>query len=296
MARVLVTGATGLIGQHVSASLAARDFDVHGVARRLGHQPCVTLHACDLLDPIATSQLVEDIRPDIVVHCAWITTHAVYWQSPANLTWLTASLSLLRATQQSGTRRFIGVGTCAEHAVAEADSDVRTLATLYGTSKDAFRRVGEQFAANEHLEFAWTRVFMLYGAGEHPDRFIASLARALVSGQPARMSSGTVVRDFLDARDVGAAIAAVAASELTGTVDIGSGHAISLRTAGQLLAEISGRPDLFAPGALPDRAGEPLSLVADVSRLQDEIGYLPAITLDRGFRDALEYWRERRGV
>ncbi|MGD0192951.1 MAG: NAD(P)-dependent oxidoreductase [Rhizomicrobium sp.] len=300
MTRVLVTGATGLIGRHISTSLAARGIEVHGVARHAAALDGTVMHACDVLDISSTRELVRNLRPDIVVHSAWVTSHGVYWRSPENLGWITASLALMIAAHASGTRRFIGVGTCAEYAASDVKPrNERTSAiqpaTPYGQAKDEFRRTAELFASKHDMEFAWARVFMLYGAGEHPDRFVASLARALVAGEPARMSSGAAIRDFLDARDVGEAVAVLTASSVTGAVNVASGVGISLRDAGQKLAGIAGRPDLFAPGTLPDRAGEPASLVADVSRLKDEVGFLPKVSLDQGFRDALEYWRRLRG-
>jgi nucleoside-diphosphate-sugar epimerase len=299
MQRVLVTGASGLIGRHVAEELARRGFDVHGCARTWAPIAGVSMHSCDLLDAHPTGALVRTVKPDIIVHSAWVTTHGVYWQSPENRDWLTASLSLLGAANDSGVRRFVGVGTCAEYDPAELrprheTRSVIAPSTPYGATKDEFRRAAEQLANTEGVEFAWARVFMLYGAGEHPDRFVASLARALVSGQPALTSSGTAVRDFFDARDVGGAIAALAASHLTGALNIGSGNGVSLREIGERLANSAGHPELLAVGAIPDRPGEPKSLVADVTRLRDELGFRPAITLDRGLADALDYWRERR--
>jgi nucleoside-diphosphate-sugar epimerase len=296
MERVLVTGATGLIGRHVAEELSRRGFDVHGGARTTTPIAHVSMHSCDLLDAHAAGALVRTVRPDIIVHSAWVTTHGIYWQSPENRDWLAASLSLIHAANDSGVRRFVGVGTCAEYEPADVESRHETRSviapsTLYGATKDELRRAAEQFANTEGMEFAWARAFMLYGAGEHPDRFVASLARALVSGKPARMSSGTAVRDFLDARDAGAAIAGLAASRLTGAVNIGSGRGVSLREVGERLSNIAGHPELLAPGAMPDRPAEPKSLVADVARLRDELGFRPAITLDRGLNDTLDYWR-----
>jgi nucleoside-diphosphate-sugar epimerase len=296
--RVLVTGAGGLVGSQVVAALARSGHDVHGCARTPHHAPHLTMHLCNLLDPEAVKLLLLEVRPTILVHCAWVTTHGDYWQSAENLDWVAASLSLVRLARTSGMRRFVGVGTCAEYDAAgeEPKQESRSLvapATLYGTSKDALRRVVERFAAVESFEFSWARIFMLYGAGEHRDRLIASLARALIAGKPARMSRGAAIRDFLDSRDVGAAIAQLSVSPLQGAVNIGSGRGISLLQIGGTLAQIAGRPELFAPGSVPDRPDEPQFLVADVGRLKNELNFSPSIDLERGLRDALAYWREQ---
>jgi len=297
--RVLVTGATGLIGRHVVNALHEQGAEVHAVTRSLAHETTdseVRWHKANLLDHRDCTQLLDSAEADTIVHCAWVTEHGAYWTSPENLDWVAATLSLAHEAADRSTQRFVGVGTCAEYdwSGCEPLSEAKTPlnpTTLYGTAKDASRRVLEAFAATSGLSFAWARVAMLYGAGEHPDRFVASLARALLRGGLAKMSSGQQVRDLLDARDVGAAIAAVALSNVEGAVNIGSGEGVHLRAAAQTLARIAGHSDLLMPGALPDRANEPAHLVMDVTRLTRETGFRPKIPLEQGLADALAFWR-----
>jgi nucleoside-diphosphate-sugar epimerase len=296
--RVLVTGATGLIGRHVVNALYERGVEVHAVTRSLAHETTngeIRWHKANLLDHRDRAQLLDSAAPQTVIHCAWVTDHGAYWTSPDNLDWTAATLSLAHKAHERGATRFVGVGTCAEYAWGGTAPLSETTAlqptTLYGVAKDAARRVLEAFAQTSNLSWAWARVAMLYGAGEYKDRFVASLSRALVQGEEAKMSSGKLVRDFLDARDVGAAIAAVAASKVTGAVNIGSGQPTTLLQVGQTLARLAGRPDLLRAGALPDRANEPTHLVMDVTRLTQEAGFRPSIALEQGLTDALEFWR-----
>jgi nucleoside-diphosphate-sugar epimerase len=294
--RILVTGATGLVGRHICDALVRAGHDVHGVARGEGDDAGFIRHAVDLLDPIARSALLGAVQPDIIVHSAWITTHGIYWHSPANLDWMSATLGLVREGAARGMKRFVGVGTCAEYKwgisdrLREGETPLEP-ATLYGAAKDATRRIVEAFAAEAGFTMAWARIGMIYGPEEHPDRFVASLAKALAEGKPARMSSGRVIRDYLHARDAGAAIAAVATSPLAGAVNIGSGVPVRLLEIGQQLAAMAGRPDLLQAGAYPDRPGEPDSLVLDVGRLSNEAGFKPAISLEAGLAGMLEHWR-----
>lgn len=299
--RVLVTGAAGLIGRNVVSALRETGVEVHAATRSLAHATHdgeVRWHKANLLDHRDRTQLLDAATPHTVIHCAWVTEHGAYWTSPENLDWVGATLSLAREARERGTSRFVGVGTCAEYEwgsaapLSEASTPLRPR-TLYGVAKNATRSVLEAFAAESGFECAWGRVAMLYGAGEHPDRFVASVARALAAGKQAKMSSGTAVRDFLDARDVGGAIAALALSKVAGAVNIASGEAIRLLDAARKLSNLAGKPELLAPGALPDRPGEPQSLVVDATRLRREVGYRPTYTLDQGLSDALAYWRER---
>lgn len=297
--RVLVTGATGLIGRNVVSALRESGVEVHAVTRSLTHVTHdgeVRWHKANLLDHRDRTQLLDAAAPQTVIHCAWVTEHGAYWTSPENLDWVGATLSLAREAHDRGTSRFVGVGTCAEYEwggaapLSEASTPLRPQ-TLYGVAKNATRSVLDAFCTARGLEFAWGRVAMLYGAGEHPDRFVAAVARALAKGKPAKMSSGTAVRDFMDARDVGGAIAALAMTKVTGAVNIASGEAISLLDTARTLARLASKPELLTPGALPDRPGDPLSLAVDATRLHRDVGYRPKLTLEQGLSDALAYWR-----
>ena len=297
--RILVTGATGLIGRHVLGSLLGADAEIHACGRGAGRQtvPGVVWHRADVLARDQVKNLIAAAAPDVVIHCAWYTEHGKFWTAPINAEWAAASAALAHEAFARGARRFVGVGTGAEYA-PDAPSPLSESAsrivpdTLYGSAKDTARRAIEGLSASLDRSFAWVRVFMLYGEGEHPARLVPSLCRSLVRGEPARMSSGKVVRDFMDARDAGTAIAAVAMSSLNGAVNIGSGVPVGLMHVGQTLARLAARPDLLQIGALPDRLGEPAAIVADITRLTREVNFQPRISLELGLSDALSAWRE----
>lgn len=73
MKRILITGATGLLGSSVCAR-AAKDFEIYGVAltSRAFPRDCVPFRF-DLTDRGKTTQCLEDTRPDVILHCAAIT-------------------------------------------------------------------------------------------------------------------------------------------------------------------------------------------------------------------------------
>ena len=66
-------------------------------------------------------------------------------------------------------------------------------------------------------------------------------------------------------------------------MNVASGEPVAVRRGGRRSSRrVAGRPDLLRPGALPDRAGDPPRLVADVARLRDEVGFAPRIGLAEG--------------
>ncbi len=294
MTRVLVTGASGFVGRHALAPLAAAGAEVHTAGRREPPAGVGRHHRVDLLDPVATAALVAAVRPTHVLHCAWTVEHGAFWTSPLNLDWTAATLSLARACADAGTGRLVGVGTCVEYdwsdggENARRESDGLRPTTLYGTAKASTFTLLDAFCRQAGMGFAWGRLFHLFGPHEDERRLVASLMAALAARRPAELASGRPVRDLLSTPDAGAALAAVTLSGLDGAVNVASGDAISIADLAREIAAIAGRPDLLRFGARPDPAGEAPRMVADVTRLRDEAGFRPAA----GRRARLaELWR-----
>jgi nucleoside-diphosphate-sugar epimerase len=300
--RVLLTGASGFIGAHAPAALSARGFEVHAVAS--GKSPTAAAggdvaawHRANLLDPAAVRTLVEQVRPTHLLHLAWYAEHGLFWTSTENVRWVESSLTLLRAFGEAGGERAVMAGTCAEYDWSAGGLFVEGVsplapATLYGTCKHALRLVGEAWCEQNGIEFAWGRVFLLFGPGEHPERLVPAVARAVLAGEPARCSHGRQLRDFLYSADVADAFAALLDSNVGGAVNIGSGDGRSVGELVGLVAAAAGDGGLVRLGELSARTGEPMELLADVGRLRDEVGWAPRVTLAEGVQRTVGWWRE----
>ena len=189
-------------------------------------------------------------------------------------------------------------GSCTEYdwsgagPLSEARTPLRP-ATPYGQAKAATFRDVQAKAAAAGLAYAHARLFFSYGPFEQPQRLVPLIIRALLKGEPARLTAGTQLRDFLDVRDLGRCLALLLASEVEGAVNVASGEGVSVARIAGLLGDMIGRPDLIQLGAVSLPREEPPSIVADISCLVTEVGAKPEIGLEQGLADAVAWWRDQ---
>lgn len=292
--RILVTGASGFIGQHCLPRLVALGFEVHAIGRSIRPSiPGIHFHSVDIFDHGALRLKLQEIRATHLLHCAWIATPGVFWKSPENIDWLTATIHLVKQFGEMGGQRALGIGSCAEYDWSGSgmySENVSALlpGTVYGKCKLAASQAFAALAELFDFSFAWGRLFFPYGVGEPSNKFISAVMRGLIKGEVVACSHGRQVRDFLYIEDVADAIVALLVSEGQGVYNIASGKPTSLR---EIVNEITfkiGGQELVQFGSLPEQPGEPLTLIGDPTRLFEQVSWRPKIDLSSGIERMLE--------
>ncbi len=301
MALALVTGASGFIGMPVLRALMRRGYEAHGVSRSPVHSESAGArwHVADLLEPETPRRIIADLQPDILVHLAWETRHGDFWESPANSEWFLATLRLAQAFVKAGGRRFVGMGSCAEYSWGNLEegrplqeASLSFPSTAYGAAKhETFEKLSHFFAV-EGVGFAWARLFFPYGPGDRRPTLIPAAVQSLLAGQPARSTRGTQVRDFVYIDDVAEAVAALVGSAAGGAFNIATGVGVKVAEVARRLGIETGRLDLWYPGTLAPREGDPPWLVGCPNKLASLTGWSPQVSLDEGIRETVRWWRE----
>jgi nucleoside-diphosphate-sugar epimerase len=305
MTRVLVTGATGFIGSHVIRQFVERGDEVVVIVRPTSDRwrirdvvEDIRVVEGELLDSRETSDLVNDIRPDLCIHLAWYAEPGKYIESLQNLDMLSGSIQLARNLGEAGCRNFVGVGSCFEYEMTDlrlSESSVTKPNSLYAASKTAFATVLNRIGPLTGMKTAWVRPFYQYGPHEDERRLVSSVILSLLRGQDAPTTGGMQVRDFLHVSDVASAILAVSDSDLQGVVNIGGGEQMTVRSVVEAIGKATGRGHLIRFGDIPYRASDPMFVVADNTRLRST-GWTPRFCLDDGIADTVLWWQGRTGV
>ena len=296
--RVLLTGATGLIGRQAINPLKAHGFTV--VAMTRGREAVAQADetvVADLLDGDAMKAAVHSVRASHLVHLAWHNDVSDRWDSPKNIDWANATLQLARSFSDAGGRCAVIAGSCAEYDWQRPgpyrESDPLGPSTPYGKAKAATGRLLSKAAEDMGIRLAWARIFFCYGPGEPPGRLAGDLIRGLSAGKTVDCTDGRQERDFLHAADIGRALAILADRDANGAVNIASGCAIPVLTLIETVVRLMERPGLVRLGVLPRPVNDPPRIEADVTRLTTEFGFEPEFDLESGITNVIAL--DRRG-
>lgn len=302
--KLLVTGGAGFIGSRIATQLieqghSVRVFDNLSTGSAAAIPEGATFFNGDMRDTSALRMAVAG--QDAVIHLAAqaLVTESITDPVKAFDINLLGGQNLLEAMHQAGVKRLVHSSTAAVYGnpanVPIAEDDPKMPINPYGATKYAFEQLLHAYHASYGFEVVIFRYFNPYGPTEHhlPETHaIPNFIRATLTSQPIPLYwQGKQIRDFFYVDDI--ARAHVMALEKRGfhIFNLGSGRVTTVMEIVQKIFEITGRSSPIED--LGERAGDPPRLLADVTKVEKELGWKPEISLQDGLTRTITAFKER---
>lgn len=307
--RVLVTGAGGFIGSHLTHKLATLGATTRAMVHYRGNGSWGWLDEDDVRNDIEV--ISGDVRDreiikqamqgtDIVFHLAALIAIPYSYQAPISYlqTNVEGTANVLQVAREEGVERFVHASTSEVYGTAryvpiDEDHPVQGQ-TPYSASKIAADKFVEAFYHSFGVPVTIARPFNVFGPRQSARAIIPAVITQALTQSEIKLGNLEPTRDFTYVEDtvdgyvrVGETPAAVGQ-----TINIGSGQEISIGDLVKLILELLDMKDI--PIVLdPDRvrleSSEVDRLCADNRRAQEILGWTPNTSLRDGLSLTIEW-------
>lgn len=311
--RVLVTGAGGFIGSHLTERLvylgaktrAMVHYNALGSRGWLDHSPVsgeVEIFAGDVRDRDSVRAAMKDV--DIVFHLAALIAIPYSYQAPFSYvqTNIEGTLNVLQTARDNGIERMIHTSTSEVYGTARYvpidEGHPLQGQSPYSASKIGADKMAEAFFLSFNLPVVTIRPFNTFGPRQSARAVIPTIISQCLAGDRVKLGNLTPTRDLnFVANTVNGFIKAGVAPNITGrTINLGSGVEISIGDLTALIAKKTGQSihietedkRLRPTGSEVDR------LLADNRLAKELLGWSPAVDLEEGLSLTIDWIRENR--
>jgi UDP-glucuronate 4-epimerase len=309
--KVLITGAAGCIGSHLTDRLLSRGCKVSGID-----------NFCDFYDPATKRKNLEaalsndrfvlvegDIRDpgivrhtvagcDAVVHLAAMAGVRPSLKNPALYQDVNVggTLQVLEACRLEGVNNVIFASSSSVYGnnrkVPFSESDpVDHPISVYAATKKSGELLAHTYHAVFGLDITCLRLFTVYGPRQRPDLAIHKFSRLILEGKPIPIfGDGSMERDHTYIDDILAGIeAAISRNPGRGfsVINLGSDHPVRLDALVAAIEKTLGKKAVLEKKPVPQ--GDVRRTWADLTRARELLGYEPKTGLEAGLENFVEW-------
>jgi nucleoside-diphosphate-sugar epimerase len=305
--RVLVTGASGFIGSHLTRRLVAEGAEVHALSdgvssvyptRLLDVRRDITLHEGNITDRTAMEDLATKVKPNVIFHLAAYTHVGKSWYRVDECVQsnVQGTVNLLLAFGDVGYDRFIYTGTSEIYGGIDVpfreDAKVNPISP-YAVSKYAGERFCQMYQQGLGWPIVLVRPFNAYGPAQSPDRIIPETIVRALRKQELKLTAATQTREFNYVTDIADGYVKLATTPgIEGELfNIGGGEEVTIRTLVETIVDLLGHPIEPQFGALEHRPNEIWRMYCDSTKARERLGWAPEHDLRAGLAKTIEWYK-----
>lgn len=311
--KILVTGASGFVGQHLISVLK----DSYSIIGTVNDGPPesssgLIYEKLDVTDKTQVFGLLNKHRPDAIVHLAAIST--TWSENPEEIfkTNFDGTFNIYDSIVKIAQRKpyspkviFASSGTIYGKAKnpksINEDTEIKPL-NFYSTSKSCADRLSYQYSQSHKLKVVVIRSFNLTGPGQNLGFFVPDMCSQIAkiekypSKNTVEVGNLDSVRDFLDVRDAVLAYKALIEIDYeNGEVfNLCSGVGRKMEDVLNTLISLSNKEVKIKVDPLRIQKSDIPIFIGNNQKLKRLTGWKPRINFDQTLKETLEYWREKQ--
>lgn len=302
--KVLLTGATGFIGSHLTRKLVDSGCRVSVLARPSSDFWRIQ----DILKKVEVINAdLNNLEPDkiqsslsgtqIIFHLGATGINPNKQDPPAiTQTNVMGTLAILRLAHLLKIERFVYCGSCFEYGQGNllGENTPPNPTSEYGASKASAWILVNTFHQKYNLSVVSLRPFTAYGPFEAPYRLVPYVISSMINTKDIQLTGGEQKRDFVFVEDVveGFCAAAVSPGIEGETFNLATGQAVSIKEVVSMILELTGSRARPLFGALPYRASELWLQSGDPSKARNKLGWSARTTLKDGLEKTIFWFKE----
>ena len=286
--RVLITGATGFIGKPLRKMLISEGYEILALARNAPiQQDQIKWLEADLSNTQAYRSAIAEFSPEVVIHLAWqgIPDYSLE-TSIANLNLSLGLLSFVVSLESC--KKVIVSGSCWEYADANGEcleSDVNKPQNDFTWAKHAIRSWLEIHCPKHGIDYAWLRIFYVYGPGQRSGSLLPLILASLQEDEMPAINAAYNANDYVYIDDVVEAfMVAVRQPFQSGIYNIGSGESVKVLDIFRLAENIVNGSETLSE-QMADNASVQVNAVdfwAGLAKVRKHLGWMPKTSLTDG--------------
>ena len=292
---ILVTGACGNIGSHLTSHLIDNDCKVTILLRPNSNTKRID-HLLHKVNTISSIDEIAELEIDTTFHLAWYGTISSQYNSVQQISInIPNTAEICDAVGKIGCKNWIGIGSQAEYGCLDTiitETTSCTPKTMYGLAKHHSRSITEHICYIYNMRHTWLRIFSTYGPNDNDYLLIPTAIKRFLSGETMQLTPGEQVVDYLYIDDAVDAIYAAASVPSGGIFNIASGNQITVKSIVNTIRDMIDSTIEVEWGVIPYSPDKPMFMAASISKLTEATNWKPKTDINSGLTKTIEWYRK----